>query len=281
MREQFLGRTLAECMADRRAVERQARAAGRARALLRGARSRAARAGAARRRNSRGARGAHDSVSASRRAAATTRCASRSARRSCMPFFEGRLFSATEVPRGKPAPDIFLFAAERMGAAPGAHGRHRGFRERRARGLRGRDDGVRLRRPHAGREARRSRREPHVRRTCASCRRCSPEPSAACGVLARAGSRGTARAADGAARSVAARACERRGEAAAAEHKIRHEGQEAPVDLGRCVHAREPTVSCDDRRLGAGRAANCGGVRSSTTKRCRRCGRAARSARRS
>ena len=35
-----------------------------------------------------------------------------------MPFFDGRLFSATEVPRGKPAPDIFLFAAERMGAAP-------------------------------------------------------------------------------------------------------------------------------------------------------------------
>jgi HAD superfamily hydrolase (TIGR01509 family) len=35
-----------------------------------------------------------------------------------MPFFEGRLFSATEVPRGKPAPDVFLFAAERMGVAP-------------------------------------------------------------------------------------------------------------------------------------------------------------------
>jgi HAD superfamily hydrolase (TIGR01509 family) len=35
-----------------------------------------------------------------------------------MPFFEGRLFSATEVGRGKPAPDIFLFAAERMGASP-------------------------------------------------------------------------------------------------------------------------------------------------------------------
>ena len=35
-----------------------------------------------------------------------------------MPFFDGRLFSATEVPRGKPAPDIFLFAAERMGASP-------------------------------------------------------------------------------------------------------------------------------------------------------------------
>ena len=35
-----------------------------------------------------------------------------------MPFFEGRLFSATEVAHGKPAPDIFLFAAERMGANP-------------------------------------------------------------------------------------------------------------------------------------------------------------------
>jgi HAD superfamily hydrolase (TIGR01509 family) len=35
-----------------------------------------------------------------------------------MPFFEGRLFSATEVGRGKPAPDIFLFAAQRMGASP-------------------------------------------------------------------------------------------------------------------------------------------------------------------
>jgi HAD superfamily hydrolase (TIGR01509 family) len=35
-----------------------------------------------------------------------------------MPLFEGRLFSATEVAQGKPAPDIFLFAAERMGASP-------------------------------------------------------------------------------------------------------------------------------------------------------------------
>ncbi len=35
-----------------------------------------------------------------------------------MPFFEGRLFSATEVPNGKPAPDVFLYAAERMSAAP-------------------------------------------------------------------------------------------------------------------------------------------------------------------
>ena len=32
--------------------------------------------------------------------------------------FEGRLFSATEVASGKPAPDLFLYAAERMGWAP-------------------------------------------------------------------------------------------------------------------------------------------------------------------
>jgi len=34
--------------------------------------------------------------------------------------FEGRIFSSTEVARGKPAPDLFLFAAKRMGAAPEA-----------------------------------------------------------------------------------------------------------------------------------------------------------------
>jgi HAD superfamily hydrolase (TIGR01509 family) len=32
--------------------------------------------------------------------------------------FAGRIFSADEVERGKPAPDLFLFAAERMGVAP-------------------------------------------------------------------------------------------------------------------------------------------------------------------
>jgi HAD superfamily hydrolase (TIGR01509 family) len=32
--------------------------------------------------------------------------------------FEGRLFSATEVARGKPFPDLFLYAADRMGAPP-------------------------------------------------------------------------------------------------------------------------------------------------------------------
>ena len=35
-----------------------------------------------------------------------------------LPFFEGRIFSATQVPNGKPAPDIFLFAAREMGADP-------------------------------------------------------------------------------------------------------------------------------------------------------------------
>ncbi len=35
-----------------------------------------------------------------------------------LPLFEGRLYSATEVARGKPAPDVFLLAAQRMGARP-------------------------------------------------------------------------------------------------------------------------------------------------------------------
>jgi len=32
--------------------------------------------------------------------------------------FEGRIFSASEVANGKPAPDLFLYAAERMGVEP-------------------------------------------------------------------------------------------------------------------------------------------------------------------
>jgi HAD superfamily hydrolase (TIGR01509 family) len=32
--------------------------------------------------------------------------------------FEGRIFSATEVAHGKPAPDLFLYAASRMGVHP-------------------------------------------------------------------------------------------------------------------------------------------------------------------
>jgi HAD superfamily hydrolase (TIGR01509 family) len=37
-----------------------------------------------------------------------------------LPRFEGRMFSATQVQRGKPYPDLFLFAAREMGAAPAA-----------------------------------------------------------------------------------------------------------------------------------------------------------------
>ncbi|WP_427133274.1 HAD-IA family hydrolase [Pseudarthrobacter sp. S9] len=32
--------------------------------------------------------------------------------------FEGRIFSATEVAQGKPAPDLFLYAAGRLGTRP-------------------------------------------------------------------------------------------------------------------------------------------------------------------
>lgn len=35
-----------------------------------------------------------------------------------LPKFEGRLFSVTQVARGKPAPDIYLFAAAQCAAAP-------------------------------------------------------------------------------------------------------------------------------------------------------------------
>lgn len=37
-----------------------------------------------------------------------------------MPLVEGRLFSAAQVPRPKPAPDLFLHAAKTMGFDPGA-----------------------------------------------------------------------------------------------------------------------------------------------------------------
>ena len=35
-----------------------------------------------------------------------------------LPLFSGHVFSSAQVPRGKPFPDLFLFAAERMGTAP-------------------------------------------------------------------------------------------------------------------------------------------------------------------
>jgi HAD superfamily hydrolase (TIGR01509 family) len=35
-----------------------------------------------------------------------------------LPFFDPHVFSASQVAYGKPAPDLFLFAAQRLGAAP-------------------------------------------------------------------------------------------------------------------------------------------------------------------
>ena len=35
-----------------------------------------------------------------------------------LPLFDPHIFSASQVARGKPAPDLFLFAARRLGAAP-------------------------------------------------------------------------------------------------------------------------------------------------------------------
>ena len=35
-----------------------------------------------------------------------------------LPYFENKIFSASEVKHGKPAPDVFLHAAERMGFLP-------------------------------------------------------------------------------------------------------------------------------------------------------------------
>jgi HAD superfamily hydrolase (TIGR01509 family) len=35
-----------------------------------------------------------------------------------LPWFEGKLFSGMEVPRSKPAPDVYLLAAQTMGADP-------------------------------------------------------------------------------------------------------------------------------------------------------------------
>ena len=36
-----------------------------------------------------------------------------------LPLFDGRIYSSAQVARGKPAPDLFQFAARRMGVAPG------------------------------------------------------------------------------------------------------------------------------------------------------------------
>ncbi|MCK7492139.1 MAG: HAD hydrolase-like protein [Comamonadaceae bacterium] len=45
-----------------------------------------------------------------------------------LPYFEPHIFSAEMVSRGKPAPDLFLFAAQQMGFRPGGLYRRRGQR---------------------------------------------------------------------------------------------------------------------------------------------------------
>ncbi|NYT93239.1 HAD family phosphatase [Salinispora sp. H7-4] len=56
------------------------------------------------------------------------------------PRFAGRIFSATEVAHGKPAPDLFLYAAAAMGVPPGAcvvvEDSHYGVQAARAAGMR-------------------------------------------------------------------------------------------------------------------------------------------------
>ena len=76
--------------------------------------------------------------------------------------FEGRIFSATMVEHGKPAPDLFLHAAATMGWEPGRVRRRRGLARGRRGGRGRRDDRVRLRGLDAGRTAR--RRRPRVHR---------------------------------------------------------------------------------------------------------------------
>jgi HAD superfamily hydrolase (TIGR01509 family) len=54
--------------------------------------------------------------------------------------FAGKIFSVEDVERGKPAPDLFLYAAERMGVTPGGcvvvEDSHSGVEAARAAGMR-------------------------------------------------------------------------------------------------------------------------------------------------
>ena len=65
-------------------------------------------------------------------------------------YFGDAIYSSSMVKHGKPAPDIFLYAADKMGADPVALRGDRGFAARRGGRGRGRHAGDRLhrRRPH-------------------------------------------------------------------------------------------------------------------------------------
>ena len=69
-------------------------------------------------------------------------------------LFAPNIFSAAEVAQGKPSPDLFLFAAQAMGAAPQRLPRDRGQRRGRRGGARGGHDGVRFCRGQPFRTAR-------------------------------------------------------------------------------------------------------------------------------
>ena len=156
MFERFLGLRLAECMGVVEGITGQPVPPGALDALSRGPRPRAARAGATRRGRARGARGLDHSVlhrleRRSRQDAGDARGdeAAAAVRRPVLQRdgSAARQAGARRVPAGRAA----------HGRCAGALRRHRGFRERRARGLCRGHDGVRVRRPHGAREAHRRR----------------------------------------------------------------------------------------------------------------------------
>ena len=123
----YMGRSWASCMAI--AAERLGRplpdvAARRATARgVREAWSRVARAGRRRRRRRSTAIALPTCVASS---GEHERMRFTLGRTGLLDRFEGRIFSATEVEHGKPAPDLFLHAAPAMGFDPGATDRRRG-----------------------------------------------------------------------------------------------------------------------------------------------------------
>ena len=84
--------------------------------------------------------------------------------------FAGRIFSAEDVARGKPAPDLFLHAAARDGRGPGPLRRGRGQPARRRGRARRRHARAGLRRRADSRRGSSTGRPRSCSTTCASCR---------------------------------------------------------------------------------------------------------------